>query len=203
MKRKERVLTEKITKQNTILQSAMKVFAKKGYEQTTMDDIAKEAGFAKASLYFYFKRKEDLFLMLIKTGLSQKNDDLKNILSSNKSAIKKLKEVIETSFDFFYTNKDFIKIFHSEIHRLYKREQEEINRIFIFDLHETLNIISLLFKQGIKEKIFRKINSELAALNLMGVISIIIGRLVHFDENIPLNEYKRGILDLILKGVEK
>ena len=36
----------------------MKTFARAGYDNTTMNDIAKEAGYSKANLYFYFKNKE-------------------------------------------------------------------------------------------------------------------------------------------------
>jgi AcrR family transcriptional regulator len=43
-----------------ITQAARKVFAQKGYHDTTMDDIAKEIGVSKGALYSYFKSKEDL-----------------------------------------------------------------------------------------------------------------------------------------------
>jgi AcrR family transcriptional regulator len=43
-----------------ISEAARKVFAEKGYHDTTMDDIAKEIGVSKGALYSYFKSKEDL-----------------------------------------------------------------------------------------------------------------------------------------------
>jgi AcrR family transcriptional regulator len=43
-----------------IIQSAFQVFTKKGYQTTTMDDIAKEVGVSKAALYQYFKNKKEL-----------------------------------------------------------------------------------------------------------------------------------------------
>jgi AcrR family transcriptional regulator len=43
-----------------IIEAARKVFTKKGYHETTMDDIAKEIGVSKGALYSYFKSKEDL-----------------------------------------------------------------------------------------------------------------------------------------------
>ena len=43
-----------------IIEAAAKVFAQKGYHQTTMDDVAKELGVSKGALYSYFKSKEDL-----------------------------------------------------------------------------------------------------------------------------------------------
>ncbi len=43
-----------------IIQCAFQVFTKKGYQTTTMDDIAKEVGVSKAALYQYFKNKKEL-----------------------------------------------------------------------------------------------------------------------------------------------
>jgi AcrR family transcriptional regulator len=47
-----------------LLESAGKLFVKKGYEATTMDEIAADAGFAKGTLYHYFSNKADLLLSL-------------------------------------------------------------------------------------------------------------------------------------------
>ncbi len=43
-----------------IIDAAYKIFYKKGYHNSTMDDIAREVGVSKASLYSYFKSKEEL-----------------------------------------------------------------------------------------------------------------------------------------------
>jgi AcrR family transcriptional regulator len=51
----------KIRAKKRIIEAAIKVFAKKGYHQAKMTDIAKEVGVSKGTLYQYFKSKEDLF----------------------------------------------------------------------------------------------------------------------------------------------
>ena len=43
-----------------IVEAARIVFAKKGYHDATMDDVAKEVGVSKGALYSYFKSKEDI-----------------------------------------------------------------------------------------------------------------------------------------------
>ena len=42
--------------------AALQVFARRGLHQTTLDDVAKEAGVSKGTIYLYFKNKEDLFI---------------------------------------------------------------------------------------------------------------------------------------------
>ena len=45
-----------------IAAAALRVFAKRGLHQTTLDDVAKEAGVSKGTIYLYFKSKEELFI---------------------------------------------------------------------------------------------------------------------------------------------
>lgn len=49
---------------NKIIMAAVKVFTEKGYHRSTMDEIAKEVGVSKATLYTYFKSKEDILKVI-------------------------------------------------------------------------------------------------------------------------------------------
>ena len=60
-----------------IVEAARVVFAKKGYHEATMDDVAKEVGVSKGALYSYFKSKEDL----LKEISLQGHQTLRTILS--------------------------------------------------------------------------------------------------------------------------
>ena len=48
-----------------ILNAALKVFLKKGYSNATMEDIINETSLSKGGFYYYFKSKEDIFLMIL------------------------------------------------------------------------------------------------------------------------------------------
>jgi len=51
-------------KENIILDAAEEVFFPGGYERAKMEDVAKACGMSKASLYFYFKSKEDIYMAI-------------------------------------------------------------------------------------------------------------------------------------------
>jgi TetR/AcrR family transcriptional regulator, biofilm operon repressor len=55
-------MTKKELTKEKIRAAAYKCVARFGFEKTTLDDIAKEVGLNKASLYYYYKNKEDIFL---------------------------------------------------------------------------------------------------------------------------------------------
>lgn len=61
----KRRLREKRQRYETILSAAMKFFCKKGYNKTTIEDIANEAEVSVGTVYFYFKNKEDIMIKLI------------------------------------------------------------------------------------------------------------------------------------------
>jgi len=52
-------------KKEMVLRAASAVFARYGFDKTTLDDIGKRAGLNKASLYYYFKNKEDIFVAVV------------------------------------------------------------------------------------------------------------------------------------------
>jgi AcrR family transcriptional regulator len=60
--RKER---EKLARQQEMLKAARELFIKKGYHETTLDDIARQSEFGKGTIYNYFSSKEDLFFSII------------------------------------------------------------------------------------------------------------------------------------------
>ena len=59
---------EREIRKDQILESALKVFKINGIEGTTMDEIAKHADFGKATLYYYFSSKEEIFVELLDSG---------------------------------------------------------------------------------------------------------------------------------------
>jgi len=64
----ERQAKEREVRKDQILESALKVFKINGLDGTTMDEIAKHADFGKATLYYYFTSKEEIFIELLDRG---------------------------------------------------------------------------------------------------------------------------------------
>ncbi|MEO0258566.1 MAG: TetR/AcrR family transcriptional regulator [candidate division WOR-3 bacterium] len=91
-----------------ILIAARNIFGQKGFYETKMDDIAREAGIAKGTLYLYFKSKEELYECLIKMGLNLIEQAILEILEAPKSFSEKLKEIIAYIIDILSDNREFV-----------------------------------------------------------------------------------------------
>jgi len=57
-----------MTKKTAILQCATRLFALKGYKETSMSELAKNVGIAQGTIFYHFKTKQDIFLEILKTA---------------------------------------------------------------------------------------------------------------------------------------
>ncbi len=70
-----------------ILESAIKCFAKTGFDRTKMDDIANASHVSKGTLYLYFKSKEDLFYGICESSLKKVKDQLNGMLITKENLV--------------------------------------------------------------------------------------------------------------------
>lgn len=117
----ERKEKEHLVRKNSMINAAEVVFLKSGFENATMDDIAKEAEFTKKTLYSYFKNKEELYFEIMLLGFKALNALYDKTISENMemSEIEKIKKLAQTFVEFSrihpgyfkaisdYENKDF------------------------------------------------------------------------------------------------
>src|SRR5688572_1509529 len=70
-------------KRARILESALRVFASKGFFGAKVSDVAEEAGVADGTIYLYFKSKDDLLICLFEEQMSQVNGALEQAIASS------------------------------------------------------------------------------------------------------------------------
>jgi AcrR family transcriptional regulator len=78
-----------------IIEAAKKRFAKDGYSPTSMDDIAGDVGIAKASLYYFFKSKEEIFAAIIEEVIAEIKKSLDQELAVCKNTPENLAKMID------------------------------------------------------------------------------------------------------------
>lgn len=78
---------------------ARQLFAKKGVEDTTMNDIAVASRKGRRTLYTYFKSKEQIYMAVVESELEMLSDRLKEAAGKTMSPDKKILELIMTHLD--------------------------------------------------------------------------------------------------------
>lgn len=87
-----------------IINAAAKLFAEKGYYSTSMDDVAREAGVAKGSLYYHFKNKSQLYLETVLNGVEYYKGEIRKIYGSDAPASQMAREIIRLLVGIFDNN---------------------------------------------------------------------------------------------------
>ncbi|UCG27451.1 MAG: TetR/AcrR family transcriptional regulator [Bacteroidales bacterium] len=97
IERKER---EKEQRRKDIILAAEKVFHSKGFDRSTMDDVAEEAELSKGTLYLYFKSKVEIHWAITEKGLSLLSDRMTETISSDRTGIENLFELGDVFYRF-------------------------------------------------------------------------------------------------------
>ena len=95
-----------------IIEAAEKLFLSKGYEDTTMDQIANESEFSKGTLYNYFKSKDDLYLAIGTKSYEILIDYTKNLIENKDPGLEQLKAVGYAYYEFTKNYPGYSHIFH-------------------------------------------------------------------------------------------
>jgi AcrR family transcriptional regulator len=101
-----------------IMEAAREVFARRGYSETTMDEIAEAAGVAKGTLYLYFKSKRALYLAALKHGILELNAQTRRAVENARGIREKIRAFISMRVEYADQNREFCKIYYSELGNL-------------------------------------------------------------------------------------
>ena len=148
-----------------IFQAALTCFSRKGYHQTTMDDIVAESGLSKGALYWYFESKKELFLSLFQEVMGQFSQTWESIVNEKASATDKLL----SSLALFRTEfKEFVPFFGVLMEAwaltIHDEDVENLTR----ELYEPyLDIMTRIVEEGITSGEFRVVSSQATALVVM------------------------------------
>lgn len=170
---------------HNILNAALKVFAAKGYQETSISDIAKEASISKGLLYNYFYSKEDLTRSVIEMLLIEL-ENMSKIVESEKDPVKKLRMLIEETFNSMELNSDYWRLYSSFI------LQPETAKLISPDFIDSLEAI---FKS--MENVFREIGVKNAKEEAKIFGAILDGVAFHFlleGENYPREKMKKYLI---------
>lgn len=91
-----------------IIEVAQKLFYKDGYENVTLNEVAKKADYTKATLYSYIKSKEDLYMEVYSIGLQQRYEFLKAEMAKGKTGIDKIELFGKSYFEFYKNNPEIL-----------------------------------------------------------------------------------------------
>lgn len=184
--------------QRRIFETAAGVFAKKGYHETTVDEIAQAIGVAKGTIYYHFKNKEDLYLALIQEGVNLLREQLEQAVAGATTPRDKVKNIIKNHLAFIEKEKDLVFLFLKELCGTDLR-REVLARM----LSECLQIIRHVLEEGVRDGTFRAIDLEITPSSLFGMTTISAFHYISYSRPLPHDSVSGTIEQIFFEGTIK
>ncbi|TDA66931.1 MAG: TetR/AcrR family transcriptional regulator [Clostridia bacterium] len=192
----ERVPLEERRKQ--ILESAIHVFAQKGFHQALVEEIAAEAGIGKGTVYEYFPSKKELFREIVKYAAGIYLDAIATSLAAPTTVKEKLSELFRIHLEFLSKHRDMARLLVME----YPSLGGEMYEWLVEQRRQVTQLVEKMLAQGISRRELRPIDQGLAAQVILGAQGA-VGSWVVFCADAPSSPVAiaTDTADLLLRGI--
>ncbi len=179
-----------------LIQSAIDLFASKGFKGTSIRDLGKAVNVSISNIYHYFGSKEGLLLAILERSSKMILENLQQVSDLNLNPLERFKAILEIHIKLSEKFKKETKIFFMDEEHL-SPQGLEINKKTqraILDIY--LKELAALKEAGY----LRSRSLRVAAFNILGVISWKL-RWYRWDGDMTQEEVTREMIDFILNGV--
>lgn len=130
-----------------IFEKSMKLFANKGYDSTSIEEITSVVGIAKGTFYYHFTSKEDMFKFLVEEGIKLLTNSIELKTKNTQNSIEKIKAIILIQIKVTIKYEDFVRVILSEMWG-----NEPRNIICKNCIEQYIELINNVVKEGISKK---------------------------------------------------
>ena len=148
-----------------IFETSMKLFAEKGYDATSIEDITATVGVAKGTLYYHFSSKEEIFNFLIEEGIKllQNSVDIKT--SKHNNYIDKIKAIVLIQIKIVAKYENIITILLSQFWGTKERNKKCQELVYQY-----IGQIEKIVQEGIEKGEIKKGDTRAIASEIYGLI---------------------------------
>lgn len=156
-------------KREQIIEAATELFAVKGFEATSIRELAAKAEVNIAMINYYFGSKDKLFEAMVVHKASFMRGKLSEIAADKTTSdIDKINLVIEGYVERILSQPNFHRIMHQE---LLVNQRQNMHEHIVGNFVNNTKIVKSIIESGIKRKVFKKVDPELIMASIIGTIN--------------------------------
>ncbi len=176
----------------------MKVFARQGFYQSTVAQIAREAGVADGTIYLYFKNKDDILVHFFSYRTKQVFERFRAEVNKSDNSLDKLRNLIRRHLTEFQRDRDMAVVYQVETHQNSRLAEDQIREMS--QMYQDL--VSEIVETGQQEDSIRKdLYVGLVKRFILGAVDEVINTWLHSDKNYDLVSMADPLVDLFVRGI--
>jgi len=183
-----------------ILGQAEKIFAGKGFHETTMAEIAGASGFSTGSLYHFFTGKEELYSIMVLEKVHQMYAEILDAVGREQTIPGRIRALVRSHFEYVEQHIDFYRLLVGHESGLRSDGLKKLRERIVGEHLKHVLYIEDLLKEGIQEQILRALDTKSLANTLMGIISYFKFAWIMNPDGQSLPGKADDVLDVFLKG---
>ena len=191
----------KAEKRERILRSATKIFARKGFYNAKISEIAREAGVADGTIYLYFKNKDEILITIFEESVGEIIRRFRKRLQEIPDPADQIREFSRLHLEIVKTNPDLASVLQLEL----RQSNRFIKEYAGTSLNDYLNIIGDIIQNGQKHNVFREdVHPGIAKRMLFGALDEISTLYVLLkDRSFDFQRSAAQIASIFLYGIAK
>ena len=191
-------ISKKAIRRESIIQAAIEVFSKKGFQAATISEIAQTAGVAEGSIYQYFKNKEDLFFSIPIEETKEFRTQLELHLEGIFGAFNKIRKFVWYFLYFFKVNPEYGRMLMLEM-----RVSKSFVKTDTYDvLKKSVGHVLEIILEGQEEGVIRKDTDVYILRHLvLGVLEHIVTRWLLKGGKYDLLEHHQEVSQLVIDAL--
>lgn len=211
---KRRKKDEEDLRKEELLNLAYHFFLDKGFENFSMDDLAKKLGCARRSIYTYFKSKNDIYMALYIRNSKVKMEKLQEVIRREKSPTETLIDFLNAYYMLSLEHKDFVK-FQQKMDSSdfdWNQISEDYQKEYVIASEEYFGILTGLMQKGIDMGLFKNdIHPRVMFAEIMFSMRGILNRSILFPDQtyviakglVTAEEFFQIYIKMIIDGIRK
>ena len=186
-----------------ILAQAEKIFAEKGFRNTSVAEIATASGFAVGTLYQFFPSKEQLYISMVTEKLEVLYAFIRDSVAKETHVIKKIETLVASLYRFVEAHAAFCSIFSRGDYMSLSEGSAELRRQLTEGYAAHIALTEALMKEGIRLGHLKNRDPVRMATALRGIANAFASEWLNLREEASLMGYVPYVMDIFLGGVRK
>ncbi len=185
-------------KHQQIIDAAVRVFARNGYYNSRVSDIAKEAGIASGTIYLYFKTKDEILVTLFREKMAEFVATVRKSIAAEPDAVAKLRRLIRLHFKLLEEHAEMAEVVQVEL----RQGQKFFRGASANEVSGYFDLISSALEEGMAAGLFRNdLPVKTVRKVLFGAMDQMATSWVLGKRGYKLSETADAVADIFLKGL--